>query len=59
MNIDEIKISFLGGTDIKDAAYEAYHLLCAKNCYKVSFNFNGVNVSIERPLQTKKIIERS
>ena len=46
MKIEETKLSFLCGTDIKEAAWCAYQKAIETSA-KVTFRFNGLTVSIE------------
>jgi hypothetical protein len=53
-----INVSFLGGTDIKEAVNEAQGLR-AKIGANIEFNFNGVHVFICRDDQTPRKIAKS
>lgn len=57
MKINKIEVSFVCGTDIAEAAKNAYFLAAEKKS-EVNFKFNGFVVSIKPYVEEQERIER-
>lgn len=54
----QITISFLAGTDIKDAITEAQSKAIMWNVAYVCFDFNGVSVSVRQNADVEEAVEK-